>query len=106
VPVIFSRNTFSHPAALSWASCLVRSWASVETRFLAGGDALLCLLALVRGELRLAAELDAVGNGAGASLAGAGADAALGGAGADKVALHVRQASRARDNQLEPLADG
>jgi hypothetical protein len=32
VPVIFSRNTFSHPAALSWASWLVRSCASVETR--------------------------------------------------------------------------
>ena len=32
VPVIFSRNTFSHPAALNWASWLVRSWASVETR--------------------------------------------------------------------------
>jgi len=32
--------------------------------FLAGGDTLLCLLALVGGELRLAAELDAVGDSA------------------------------------------
>src|ERR1700753_1931499 len=39
--------------------------------FLAGGDALPCLLPLVRGELGLAAELDAFGNGAGASFGGA-----------------------------------
>jgi hypothetical protein len=32
VPVIFSRNTFSHPAALSWANWLSGSWAAVETR--------------------------------------------------------------------------
>jgi ATP-dependent Lon protease len=29
---IFSRNTFSHPAALSWRTCPVSSWAAVETR--------------------------------------------------------------------------
>ena len=43
-------------------------------RFVAGGDALPGLVLLVRGELGLAAELDAVGDGAGASFAGAGAD--------------------------------
>jgi hypothetical protein len=32
VRVTFSRNTFSQPAAFSWASWLLRSWASVETR--------------------------------------------------------------------------
>jgi hypothetical protein len=32
VPVIFSRNVFSHPAAFNWPSWMVRSWASVETR--------------------------------------------------------------------------
>jgi hypothetical protein len=32
MPVNFSRNTFSQPAAFSWASWLVRSCASVDTR--------------------------------------------------------------------------
>jgi hypothetical protein len=32
VPIIFSRNIFSHPAALSWRTCPVSSWAAVETR--------------------------------------------------------------------------
>jgi hypothetical protein len=32
VPVISSRNIFSHPAARSWAIWLVRSWTSVERR--------------------------------------------------------------------------
>jgi hypothetical protein len=32
VPVIFSRNTFSYPAAFSWRTCPVQSWAAVETR--------------------------------------------------------------------------
>jgi hypothetical protein len=32
VPVIFSRNTFSHPAACNWRTCPVSSWAVVETR--------------------------------------------------------------------------
>jgi hypothetical protein len=32
VPVIFSRNTFSHPAAFNWRTCPVSSWAAVETR--------------------------------------------------------------------------
>jgi hypothetical protein len=31
--VIFSRNTFSHPAALSWTSWLVSSHAQGELRF-------------------------------------------------------------------------
>ena len=43
-------------------------------RFLAGSDALLCLLPLVRGELGFAAELHAVGDGSGASFASACAD--------------------------------
>jgi len=43
-------------------------------RFVAGGDALPGLVLLVRGELGLAAELDALGDGAGASFAGACAD--------------------------------
>lgn len=30
--LIFSRKIFSHPAALSWASWLVRSWVSVVSR--------------------------------------------------------------------------
>src|SRR5271169_2493651 len=29
VPVIFSRNTFAHPAALSWRTWLLSSWAAV-----------------------------------------------------------------------------
>jgi hypothetical protein len=32
VPVIFSRNTFSHPAAFNWRTCPVSSGAAVETR--------------------------------------------------------------------------
>jgi hypothetical protein len=34
VPVIFSRSMFllSHPAALSWRTCPLSSWAAVETR--------------------------------------------------------------------------
>jgi hypothetical protein len=31
VPVIFSRNTFSHPAAFNWRTCPVSSRAAVET---------------------------------------------------------------------------
>ena len=31
-PLIFSRTMVAHPAALSWATWLVRSWASVEMR--------------------------------------------------------------------------
>jgi hypothetical protein len=32
VPVIFSRNTFPHPAAFNWRTWPVSSWAAVETR--------------------------------------------------------------------------
>jgi hypothetical protein len=32
VPVIFSRNTFPHPAAFSSLTCPLSSWAAVETR--------------------------------------------------------------------------
>jgi hypothetical protein len=32
VPVIFSRNTFSHPTAFNWRTCPVSSCAAVETR--------------------------------------------------------------------------
>src|ERR1700730_11503265 len=32
VPVIFSRNIFLHPAALSWRTWPLSSWAAVETR--------------------------------------------------------------------------
>jgi hypothetical protein len=41
VPVIFSRNTFSHPAAFSWRTCPVSSWAAVETRLCGTTHALL-----------------------------------------------------------------
>jgi hypothetical protein len=32
VPMIFSRNVFSHPAALDWVTWPLSSWAAVETR--------------------------------------------------------------------------